>query len=71
MSSNEVMNTSLGNAGFHLMEAAKHLSVIDVDAAQQVMIFADRVLAMVDVPPQRVTDDRMEELLTDILESED
>ena len=70
MSTKDEMNTNMYNASIHLVEAAKYLSDVDVSFAEQIMIIADRILSIIEAPPQKVSDDRMSELLTDILESD-
>jgi hypothetical protein len=71
MSIKETMNTHLHNACVHLINAAKCLTEVGADeAAHGILSMADQILAMMDAPPQRVSKERMDELLSDIMGSD-
>jgi hypothetical protein len=70
MNAKDEMNKSLYNASTHLVEAAKYLSDVDVAVAQKVIALADQILAIIDAPTQKLSDEKMASILDDIMKSD-
>lgn len=70
MNSKEQMDNRIYNASVHLFEAAKYMSDVNQEFAAGIIALADRLLSVLNVPEQKVSDERMDEILNEILNAE-
>jgi len=70
MNSKELMDNRIYNASVHLFEAAKYMSDVNKEFAANILLIADRMLSILDVPEQKVSNERMDEILNEILNAE-
>ena len=49
-------------------EAAKYMLALDEEKALQMMKEADYILSLIEFPPEKVSDERLEEVLNEILD---
>lgn len=65
------LNRNMYMTAIHLMEAAKYLSDIHKPTALQMAATADKFLSAITAPEQKINKEQMEDILGDILNSED
>ena len=70
MNAKELMDRNMYNAAFHLMEAGKYMSDVDDQFALRIMLVADKLLSIIDAPKQKIDDESMDDILNEILNSE-
>lgn len=70
MNAKEQMDRNMYNAAFHLMEAGKYMSDVDDQFALRIMLVADKLLSILDAPKQKIDDESMDDILNEILNSE-
>lgn len=70
MNSKEQMDRNMYNASIHIVEAARYMSDVDKAFATNLMRIADRILAIVDAPQEKVDPERMTDILAEILNAE-
>ena len=64
------MNKALYNAAFHLTEAAKQMSNVEEFRTQTAVLYkmADGLLKVIKVPDPKVSDEKMKDILGEIME---
>lgn len=64
------VNASLFNAGQHLFEASKHLSNVPEmrEDALRLLLMAQAMISVIEPEEQKVTQDRMESILSEIID---
>lgn len=69
MASIKKMNKALFNASYHLLEAGKHLSNVGefADEANKLFLMAEEMSDIIKPEPQKVTDDKMKDILSEIM----
>ncbi len=70
MDTKDEMNMKMYNAAIHLMEAAKWMSDVDGTFALRFAAIADKMLSIIDAPEQKVSDERMDNIMNEILNAE-
>lgn len=67
------MNRALYNASVHLMEASRHLSNEELfrEEAERLAQMAMEMAAIIEAEPEKVSDERMDSILDEILSIED
>lgn len=66
MKSQDEYNQHLYAASVDLLSAAKHIAVVDVRLASFVAKIADKMLGAMDVPVQKLSEDRINDILKEI-----
>lgn len=64
----EQLNYNMYMTAAHMNEAAKYMLALDEEKALQMMAEADYILSLIKFPPEKVSDERLEEVLNEILD---
>lgn len=68
MNSVENVNKSMYSASLHLIEASKYLSDTGFkDESNSLMILADKLLAVIEPEPEKISEEKMNSIMDEII----
>ncbi|WP_412473855.1 hypothetical protein [Halobacteriovorax sp. YZS-1-1] len=64
------LNRSMYMTAQHLYEASKHMMSIHPDYAERLLLEADQILQAIQVPKEKVSEEKLDDILNEILNTE-